>query len=90
MKKLFEDYQINDIVIKGKNRYLVDRKEIRSKYYKIPNQTFYTKILYLRALDSSENRVARVNSNGSIEFLWHSELKYRKTKGEGRRIYEKW
>ena len=88
--KSFKDYIVGEIISYRGNKYEVVAKRIRHKYIKIAGQTFSSNILYLRAIDTEENRVAKVNSRGILEFIWHPELKYRKTKGEGKRIYESW
>ena len=86
MVKKFEDYVVGDIVKKGKNTYEVVLKTVKKRYSKGAGQYFYDHLLYLKALDSLDNRIGKVNSRGTLSFetdsLWGSR--------SNRTYYKKW
>ena len=88
--KFFKDYVVGEIISYRGNRYEVAAKRVRTKFIKMAGQSFSSNILYLRALDTPENRVARVNSRGVLEFNSHELFKHKPTKDEGRKVYESW
>lgn len=90
MKKEFEEYIIGEIIKYKGHTYRVRLKTVRSHFIKMAGKTFYTNILYLEAIDTLDNRVAKVTRGGTLEFIHRDKFKWKPTKGDGSIVYETW
>jgi hypothetical protein len=84
-KKPYQDYKVGDRVKLRHIEYEVALKVTRSRFSPSANKTFKSKLLYLRALNAGENRVARLSTTNSISFEWKNGSWY-----NNQRVYETW